>query len=220
MSYFGGKAGAGTYQRIINLIPPHEVYIEPFAGAAAIWRYKKPASRSVIVDLDKAVLRRLPARSDTSVLQQDALGFLKDYEWSGREFVYCDPPYLWSTRRSKHRYQYELTDKQHLELIQILLTLPAAVMISGYRSKLYAAHLRTWSHRQFRVTTRGNVMATEHLWFNYPAPKVLHDYGYLGKDFTERQRIRRKIKRWTNRLKKLPPLERAAILEAISNSQK
>lgn len=35
-TYFGGKAGSGTYQTIINQIPPHRVYIEPFVGGGAI----------------------------------------------------------------------------------------------------------------------------------------------------------------------------------------
>jgi DNA adenine methylase len=33
MRYVGGKNHAGTYQRIINLIPPHRVYIEACAGS-------------------------------------------------------------------------------------------------------------------------------------------------------------------------------------------
>jgi DNA adenine methylase len=32
MGYPGGKSGAGVYQTIINLMPPHTVYIEPFLG--------------------------------------------------------------------------------------------------------------------------------------------------------------------------------------------
>lgn len=43
MPYLGGKSQAGTYQRIINLIPPHDVYIEPFLGGGAIARLKRPA---------------------------------------------------------------------------------------------------------------------------------------------------------------------------------
>jgi len=220
MSYFGGKAGAGTYQRIINLIPPHEVYIEPFAGAASIWRLKKPAARSYIVEIDPAVRANLAPRSNTTILQEDGIAFLRDYDWKGDEFIYCDPPYLWSTRRSAHRYRHDFTKAQHLELLQIILSIPAAIMISGYASDLYSSQLSSWSHTSFQVTTRGASLATEHLWYNYANVTRLHDYGYLGTDYTDRQRIRRKIRRWVNRLKHLPALERQAILEAISDSQK
>ena len=51
---------------------------------------------------------------------------------------------------------------------------------------------------------------------NYPPPQELHDYSFLGADYRERERIKHKIKRWTDRLKSLPPLERAAILEALN----
>ncbi|MCZ4283118.1 hypothetical protein O4H49_20200 [Kiloniella laminariae] len=30
MSYPGGKGGAGVYQKIINIMPPHKTYIEGF----------------------------------------------------------------------------------------------------------------------------------------------------------------------------------------------
>lgn len=43
MTYPGGKAAAGVYQRIINLMPPHSLYIEPFLGGGAIMKLKKPA---------------------------------------------------------------------------------------------------------------------------------------------------------------------------------
>lgn len=52
MPYPGGKSGAGVYQRIINEIPPHDVYIEPFLGGAAVMRLKRPAGRSIGIDLD------------------------------------------------------------------------------------------------------------------------------------------------------------------------
>jgi hypothetical protein len=45
MVYAGGKNGAGVYQTIINLMPPHDVYIEPFLGGGAIMRQKRPAVR-------------------------------------------------------------------------------------------------------------------------------------------------------------------------------
>lgn len=51
-TYFGGKDGSGTYQVIINQIRPHEVYMELFAGGAAIMRRKRPAKYSILSDLD------------------------------------------------------------------------------------------------------------------------------------------------------------------------
>jgi hypothetical protein len=34
-------------------------------------------------------------------------------------------------------------------------------------------------------------MATEYLFMNYPTPVFLHDRRYVGRNFTERQRIQR-----------------------------
>jgi hypothetical protein len=62
MSYPGGKNGSGVYQTLINLMPPHDVYIEPFLGGAAIMRLKRPARLNIGIDLDSAAVET--ARSD------------------------------------------------------------------------------------------------------------------------------------------------------------
>ena len=87
--------------------------------------------------------------------------------------------------------------------------------ISGYYSDLYAELLPGWRSIQFPAMTRGGSVATEWLWMNYPVPFELHDCHYLGKNFRERERINRKKKRWHDRLLKMDPLERQAILSAI-----
>jgi hypothetical protein len=48
----------------------------------------------------------------------------------------------------------------------------------------------------------------------------LHDYRYLGEDFRERERIKRKKQRWVNRLHTMPTLERRALLNAITEAWK
>jgi hypothetical protein len=50
---------------------------------------------------------------------------------------------------------------------------------------------------------------------NYPEPTALHDYRYLGANFRERELITRKKKRLIERFKRMPKLERQAILASI-----
>jgi hypothetical protein len=89
------------------------------------------------------------------------------------------------------------------------------VQISAYADPLYSSYLRNWRHMTFQSTTRRGV-ATEHLWMSYPEPKALHTYTHLGADYRERERIKRKVTRWTARLAALPRLERLALYSALS----
>ncbi|MCP4270600.1 MAG: hypothetical protein GY781_01355 [Gammaproteobacteria bacterium] len=50
---------------------------------------------------------------------------------------------------------------------------------------------------------------------NYIAPVELHEYSYLGNNFRERERIKRKTQRWTAKLQSMPILERQALLSAM-----
>jgi len=212
MPYIGGKSQAGVYQRIINLIPPHDVYIEPFLGGAAIMRLKKPARVSIGVDLAPS---KLALRPGVTVVCGCGIEFLESYEWKGDEFVYADPPYLLSTRGGRRYYEHEMTDADHDRLLAVLKALPCKVMLSGYPSRQYSDALTTWQIEDFSVMTRGHTWARECLWFNYPRPEKLHDLAYVGENDRERLRIKRKRERWAARLAKMPPLERAALYSAL-----
>jgi len=217
--YPGGKEGSGTFQRIINQIPPHDVYIEPFLGGGAIMRHKRPARSSIAVEIDPDVVEQFDSLlvPGCTVIHGDAISFLESYVWQGNEFVYVDPPYLRETCLSSCRYKLDLSNEDHARLLNLLTKVPCAVMISGYFSDVYARMLSTWRTDRFQVVTRGGTLATEWLWMNYAAPQDLHDYAGLGNDFTDRQRIKRKIQRWENKLSNLPMLERKALLVALSN---
>lgn len=144
-----------------------------------------------------------------------ALEFLRSYNFTGRELVYCDPPYMHETRTRRDLYKFEMTDSQHRELLRALRTIPARVMVSGYFTRLYAGELKNWNHATFQAVTRGGSVRTEWLWFNFERPIALHDYRYLGRNFRERERIKRKTLRWSNRLRRMPELERRALLHAL-----
>jgi hypothetical protein len=63
--------------------------------------------------------------------------------------------------------------------------------------------------------TRGGP-AEEWLFMNYPEPRALHDYRFLGANFRERERIKRKTERWRSRIASLPELEHLALFSAMA----
>lgn len=146
-----------------------------------------------------------------------AIALLEDAAaFSARDLVYCDPPYLMETRGGRRRlYEHELSTLEHRRLLRAIRKLPSMVMISGYWSSLYSEMLEGWNSMHFEAMTRGGRTATEWVWFNFPLPVELHDYRYLGENFRERERIKRKKLRWTARLQRMPVLERQALLSAI-----
>jgi hypothetical protein len=236
MSYPGGKAGSGVYQLLINQMPPHEEYVEPFLGGGAVMRAKWPAVVNIGLDLDGEVVHRAAAlagrgewisgpglvavpdvaRARFVFHQADGIAYLAAREWTGRELVYCDPPYLMSTRSSRRRiYRCELEAVDHRRLLRVCRRLPCRVMVSGYWSLMYALVLSSWRLVRYRTMTRGGRMAEECLWCNFPEPVELHDYRYLGQGFRERERITRQQRRWRVRLEAMPRLQRQALLSVL-----
>lgn len=221
MPFPGGKEGSGVYQTIINQIPPHQTYIEPFAGGAAILRLKKPAPANIAVDIDPVCTENLAILQVPGLLVfcDDAISYLKRYRWKGNEFVYCDPPYLMETRLSQRKiYPFEFSSpRQHLELLSLLKSIPAMVMISSYWSNLYFETLKGWRFIVYPGSTRSTFKVKEFLWMNYPEPLTLHDYRYIGKNFRERERIKRRQRRWKARLERMDQLERTALILAMGD---
>ena len=221
MKYPGGKGGC--YQKLINVIPPHEVYMETHLGGGAVMRNKKPAKINIGIDIDSNVIEMWSGITQPNNLQLicgDAIEYLKGYQFTGNELLYCDPPYLRDTRKKHYPlYKYEYTSKQHIELLQIIKSLPCMVMISGYKSPLYMESLKNWNSHSFQVKTQHGT-AIEWIWMNYSPPEKLHDYRYLGENFREREIIKRKTKRWLEKLERMPVLERNALLSEIYSAYK
>ncbi|OIN55631.1 DNA adenine methylase [Arsenicibacter rosenii] len=238
-TYFGGKSGSGTYQTIINQIPPHELYIEPFVGNGGIFRNKRPAECSLLADLDPTVvdawqqegIKQIDDIFDfaagSNIFLVDALDLLSTgkkwfagKKWFDRKnaFIYLDPPYPLSTRASYNRYNHELTDQDHELLLRVIDSYSEAqIAISTYPNDLYGTMLADWRRIEYSSTTRGG-QVTEWLFCNYPEPTELHDYRYVGADYRERERIAKKVRRHVAKFRKLPELERKAIIQAIQEN--
>lgn len=227
MTYPGGKNGMGVYQRIINHMPPHQTYIEGFCGSGAILRQKKPADRNIAIDKSQDALDLCASlhndaryvdfvRADTlDILYTLAnIGNVDAFIDDPKVLIYLDPPYLPETRKGGDLYTFEMTIEDHKELLQTISDRPSMIMISGYRSALYDEFLSHWHCIDYRTMTRRG-MVDEALWINFAPPIALHDYGHLGSDFRQRERIKRKKVRWRNKLNNMDRLERLAIMDAL-----
>jgi len=79
--------------------------------------------------------------------------------------IYADPPYITSTRRP-NLYQHEMTDADHLTLLDALDAHPGPVVLSGYHCALYDDRLSHWQTREKRVQAEKGNTRTEVLWLN------------------------------------------------------
>jgi hypothetical protein len=212
-SYFGSKATSGLCQPIIALMPPHDTYIETHLGGGAIMQRKPAALCNIGIDIDPKSLTDFDCDYPIEKVNGCAHRFLADYDYRGRELIYSDPPYLHHTRSSGRRYRFDYEEPDHIELLTLLKTLPCQVMISGYPSTLYDDLLSDWHSVALQVMNQGGVR-TEKLWFNF-VPDRVHWSRFAGKNFTERQRIKRKAANWAKRYQTLPRAERLAVLSAM-----
>lgn len=95
--------------------------------------YSMPAYLNAYVDRAPRCAERL---AGVSLECRDALEVIADYGQHPEVLLYCDPPYVGSTRSSN--YRHEMTgDEDHRRLAAALNDCRAAVVLSGYHSPLY-----------------------------------------------------------------------------------
>jgi len=108
--------------------------------------------------------------SNVIILNRDALSVIEKYD-SEDTFIYLDPPYVHSTRTSA-RYECDMVDEQHTELLNTVLKCKSKILISGYDNELYdILEENGWNKHHFEVNTVSGShkpkTKIETLWFNY-----------------------------------------------------
>ena len=113
---------------------------------------------------------------------RDALEVARDYGKHPNVLLYCDPPYL-ATSRNSTNYRHEMATKaQHVELAEVLHDCRGPVVLSGYPSPLYddlftdwhRVELAAWTGNGIRDgATKTDGKRTEALWSNRPLAREL-----------------------------------------------
>lgn len=84
--------------------------------------------------------------------------------------IYADPPYLASTRGGK-QYRHEMSDRDHVELLEALKAHKGPVILSGYDSPLYREMLAGWETVRWTAYTKSAKRREEMVWCNFEVPR-------------------------------------------------
>ena len=216
--YPGNKASFGSFQQIINHFPPHQHFISGCAGSGAIEKRKRLAGgENIIIEKNQAVIKEFwNEHHGYHIVNGDCVTWLYRYKpLLGPVVMYFDVPYWLPTRNGGNKiYRHEWNTEKHKDFLQLIISIPASIVISHYACSLYDKALKGWNKHSWPVMTQQG-KKDECIYFNFDKPTELHQYDYLGDNFTDRQRIKRKIDRLLSKLSELPPLERAALISAL-----
>lgn len=91
---------------------------------------------------------------------------------------YLDPPYLAKSRTSasnRRGYKCDLSDEDHIRLLDRIKSLKGKVMLSSYKNDIYDAHLKDWRQIHIRGFTdsMNRSKSVETLYLNYDPPQLL-----------------------------------------------
>lgn len=110
-------------------------------------------------------LKKATIRLKNAIIENDeAINIIKKYN-NKDVFIYCDPPYILSSRKN-HLYNYEMTDNQHMELLKTLKDHKGKILISGYDNELYNEILEDWNKEVITASSECG-KRIECLWMNY-----------------------------------------------------
>jgi len=79
--------------------------------------------------------------------------------------IYADPPYLLYTRSQK-MYANEMTEQQHILLLDALDDHPGPVILSGYDNELYNERLKQWKRKTISALADKGRLREEVVWIN------------------------------------------------------
>jgi DNA adenine methylase len=224
--YPGSKGASGVAERTVSIIPAHRVWVSGFLGQCAVTRLKLPGDVDLGFDRDPDIVARWQdsGPAHVRVILGNSIQWLDthrgkiDRTWT----VYLDPPYILDSRTSKKRlYRFEMRSvERHREMLGQVVDLPCNLMICHYAHPLYLELLAGWHIERMISSTRGGPRE-ELVFCNFdPAAVERHDVRFLGNNYRERERIKRKKQRWARRLAAMPAGERQAVREALEEIER
>lgn len=147
------------------------------------WRfYRNPAGSTMsmpgyLAAYVERILTAAERLAGVSLECRPALDVVRDYGQESGALLYCDPPYLASTRKSTNYRREMAAEPEHRALAEALGECAATVVLSGYDSPLYGDLYAGWNRVELAAWTGNGIRANgdkvdgqrlEVLWSNRP----------------------------------------------------
>lgn len=127
------------------------------AGAVSRWLGSVDGLSEIVQRLQRVQIENAPA-----------IEIIRRYD-SPDTLFYCDPPYPHESRGDNKAYGFEMTDREHAELAEVLRRVRGAVAVSSYRcslmDRLYQGWRRVDADARLCNSSKGERM--ESVWLNY-----------------------------------------------------
>lgn len=131
--------------------------------AYALWNWNR------LPDWILAATQRL---KQAQIENMPAIELIQRFRFS-EVLIYADPPYVLSTKSGK-AYKHEMTDEEHVELLDVLDKHPGPVLLSGYSCELYDTRLKHWEKKTIKALAEKGRAREEVLWINPVAAEKLN----------------------------------------------
>ncbi|MDD7885756.1 hypothetical protein [Flavivirga sp. 57AJ16] len=218
MKYTGNKNIPGVIEFLINRLPKSERYFSLFMGGAGL--ENSVYTQDITFYCSEKDKEQWKNKGKNFVIWECYRSLIEDNVFTSEDFIFADPPYMISTRRSKKKiYKNEFTVPDHIEFLNYMISSTAKIMITHPRCDLYDEKLKDWSIEEFKYMTRGGIFH-DALYTNYnPADIELMNYKCLGNDFTERQAIKRQRHNIIKKFKKMNKHKKEAIIIELKKNK-
>ena len=218
--YIGNKDFSNVIHFLINRLPKSERYFSLFYGSGGLEKSIYTAAAHFICAEKNPECKKYETSMTASIEYSDYKHLIEQNVFTRDDFVFADPPYIISTRKSgKAFYKFEFDISQHIEFLNYMGSMKAKTMITHPECDLYNSYLKGWFRVDLRYMTQGGWF-TDSVYMNYNPEEIeLLSYECLGKDFTDRQRIKRQRANIVNKFKNLDPQIRKGIANELRKEQ-
>lgn len=133
------------------------------------WRnvrtYGGPRCATMWNCLPEIIVKCCDRLKEAQIENTDALTLIERYN-SEDTLIYLDPPYLQNLRK-KNMYAFEMTDKQHIQMLNLIKKSKSKIILSGYDNELYSSELSEWTTAEKSTIAQMGLPRTEKLWMNF-----------------------------------------------------